>query len=257
MKPDNISKIQASFTIQAENFESSTMNFSKQEYLDYTVRSMEPRSTDRVLEAAAGTCACGRSVAPFVQSVVCLDATPAMLEVGRKEAKKAGIDTMQFVTGLVEEIPFADGHFDLVLTRLAFHHFTEIERPFAEMNRVLKPGGKLVIIDMEAATHELREMEDQIETMRDPSHVKNLSKEEFVYLFKKHDYTIIKEESTTIPVSLDAWLALTDTPDQIRRKIIALMEEEIRGGNSTGFAPYLKNDDIYFEQRWLMMIGLK
>lgn len=64
------------------------MNFSKQEYLDYTIRRMELHSTDCVLEAVAGTYACGHSVAPFVQSVVCLDATPAMLAVGQKEAAK-------------------------------------------------------------------------------------------------------------------------------------------------------------------------
>jgi hypothetical protein len=54
MNPKNISDIQTSFTIQARNFEDSNMNFSKQEYIDYTVHSMEPRSTDCVLEAAAG-----------------------------------------------------------------------------------------------------------------------------------------------------------------------------------------------------------
>ncbi len=37
---------------------------------------------------------------------------------------------MEFVNGFVEEIPFPDGHFDIVLTRLAFHHFIRIERSF-------------------------------------------------------------------------------------------------------------------------------
>ena len=257
MKPTNINNIQTSFTVQAKNFENSNMNFSKQEYLDYTVHSMELRSTDCVLEAAAGTCACGRSVAPFVQSVVCLDATPAMLAVGQKEAKKSRISNMQFVNGLVEEIPFSDGHFDIVLTRLAFHHFTEIEQPFSEMSRVLKQGGKLVVIDMEAAEEELREVEDRIETMRDPSHIKNRSKQEFANLFEKHGYAVTKQESTAISVSLKAWLALTNTPENIAMEIMALMEEDIRGGEPTGFAPYLKDDEIYFDQRWLMMIGAR
>lgn len=101
MKPTNVNDIQNSFTIQATNFENSNMNFSKQEYLDHTVRNMELRATDCVLEAAAGTCACGRSVAPIVQSVVCLDATPAMLAVGEKEAAKSGITNMKFVNGFV------------------------------------------------------------------------------------------------------------------------------------------------------------
>ena len=257
MKPTNINDIQKSFAVQAKNFESSNMNFSKQEYLDYTVRSMELRSTDCVLEAAAGTCACGRSVAPFVQSVVCLDATPAMLAVGEKEAAKSGISNMKFVNGFVEEIPFPDGHFDIVLTRLAFHHFTEVERPFSEMSRALKHGGKLVVIDMEAAFEELREVEDRIETMRDPSHIKNRSKQEFTNLFEKHGYVVTKQGSNAISVSLKAWLALTNTPENIGMEIIALMEENMRGGQPTGFSPYLKDNEIYFDQRWLMMIGVR
>lgn len=257
MKPENLKNIQSSFTIQAKNFENRNMNFSKQEYLDYTVRSMELQSGDVVLEAAAGTCACGRSVAPFVQSVVCLDATPAMLAVGEEEAAKSGISNMQFVNGYVEEIPFPDEHFDIVLTRLAFHHFTEIERPFSEMGRVLKPGGKLVVIDMEAADEGLREVEDRIETMRDPSHVKNRSKGEFLPLFEQYGYTVTKQESTAIEVSLRAWLALTNTPEHIGKEITALMEDDMREGKPTGFAPYLKGGEIYFNQQWMLMIGTK
>ncbi len=257
MKPINAKDIQASFAVQARSFENAAMNFSKQEYLDYTVRSMEPQPADRVLEAAAGTCACGRSVAPFVCSVVCLDATPAMLAVGKEEAEKSGITNMQFVSGFVEEIPFPAEQFDIVMTRLAFHHFAEIEQPFAEMNRVLKPGGKLVIIDMEAAPEALRETEDRIETLRDPSHVKNRSKQELTSLFEKHGYTLARQESTAIPVSLKAWLALTQTPVDAEKEILAAMEEELRGGNPTGFGPYRKDEEIYFEQRWLLLIGTK
>ena len=60
-----------------------------------------------------------------------------------------------------------DETFDLVITRLSLHHFVEPEKPFREMQRVLKKGGKLVIWDMVATTEELRETNDAIETMRD------------------------------------------------------------------------------------------
>ena len=54
-----------------------------------------------------------------------------------------------------------------MITRLSLHHFVEPEKPFREMQRVLKKGGKLVIWDMVATTEELRETNDAIETMRD------------------------------------------------------------------------------------------
>lgn len=88
MKPTNIGAIHLSFGMQAEEFEKPGMNFSNRDYLDYCVRTIEPASTDSVLEVAAGTCACGRSLAPFAQTVTCLDTTPAMLEGREKRSGK-------------------------------------------------------------------------------------------------------------------------------------------------------------------------
>ena len=257
MNPENTDEIRKSFTIQARNFESAKMSFSKQEYLDYTVESIDLGRDDKALDAAAGTCACGRSIAPFVESVVCLDATEAMLEVGRAEAKKSGIANMEFVNGFVESMPFEDETFDIVITRLAFHHFTEMEKPFSEMDRVLKTGGKLVIIDMEAAEETLRGIEDKIETMRDPSHVKNRSLDEFGRIYEKHGYTVTKREATVIPVSLSAWMELTQTPEDVCREIEGLMKAELAGGALTGFRPYTRDGEVYFEQRWVLFIGIK
>jgi ubiquinone/menaquinone biosynthesis C-methylase UbiE len=218
---------------------------------------MNLRAGDSVLEAAAGTCACGRAIAPFVKTITCLDATPAMLEVGKKEAAKQGLTNMRFVNGYVEEMPFEEGSFDIVLTRLAFHHFTEMEKPFSEMNRVLKTGGQLVIIDMQAATEALRDTEDMIETLRDPSHVKNRSNAEFLALYKNYGYTVTKEETTLIPVSLSAWMTLTKTPEDKKTRIISLMKDELKGGRPTGFEPYLQKGELYFKQRWVLFIGRK
>lgn len=256
-QPRNLCEIQKSFTIQAENFENPNMNFSKQEYLDYTVTSIRLSPADNVLETAAGTCACGRSMAPFVNSVVCLDATQAMLDVGRREALSSGLLNMRFLLGIVEQLPFEDETFDVVISRLAFHHFEEIDRPFAQMARVLKKGGKLVIIDMEAAAEPLRVIEDAIETMRDPSHMRNRSRAELLDLYDKHGIAVVKNEITQLPVSLDAWMALTDTPPDVCQKIRALMDGELSGGDKTGFEPCVENGSIRFSQRWLLLIGQK
>lgn len=256
-RPNNLDKIQESFFIQAGNFEKDNMNFSKQEFLDYTVKCMNLNENDIVLEAAAGTSACGRSIAPFVHSVTCLDATRAMLDVGQMEAHKSNLSNMTFLEGLVENIPFPDETFDIVISRLAFHHFVDIDKPFTEMNRVLKKGGKLVIIDMEAAPEDLRKIEDGIETMRDYSHVRNVSREEFMNLYKRNCLTITKNETTDISVSLDAWMALTQTPCYIADKIVTKMQEDINGKEKTGFNPHLTEDKIYFWQRWMLIIGEK
>lgn len=83
---------------------------------------------DAMLEVAAGICACGRALAPLAGNVVCLDMTPAMLSVGKAEAEKLIFLNMTFVRGDAMELPFLDNSFDIVLSRLAFHHFSHSEQ---------------------------------------------------------------------------------------------------------------------------------
>ncbi len=257
MIASNSEKIRSSFTKQASGFENGTMNFTKREYLEYMISCVDPKVSDTVLEVASGTCICGRSFAPLVKKVICLDMTEAMLNVGRCEADKRGISNMEFVRGDAESLPFANESFDIVLSRLAFHHFSDPKKCFDEMTRVLKKGGKLAVIDMEAADEALRDTEDKIEKARDPSHVRNLSIKEFEEMFREARVKVVKENRTDIPVSLDAWLKLTDTPVDISNDISKHFLHEMEGGEKTGFKPYLLNGEIKFDQRWLMIIGEK
>lgn len=257
MIPQNLETIKRSFGVQAQNFDNKSVNFSKKEYLDYTLTSVQPVATDMILEVAAGTCACGRSFAPFVKMVVCLDATTPMLKVGKQSAEESHLDNMVFVKGYAEELPFLDNSFDIVFSRLAFHHFTDTDSVFREMVRVLKPGGKLVMIDMEAADEHLRETEDKIETMRDPSHVKNLSIEEMRKLYSDNNLVIEKCEVTEMPLCLNDWLELTKTAVPVKEKIMNLMKADLNGQEKTGFNPYQTEKGICFNHRWVLTLGKK
>lgn len=253
----NIEKVQKCFTYMSKNFETKDMNFSKEEYLKYTNSCVNPQKENSVLEVASGTCACGRSLAPFVRNVTCLDVTEAMLNVGKSKAEEESINNMIFVKGCAESLPFLDNSFDIVISRLAFHHFSDVKFPFKEMVRVLKNGGKFVLIDMEATEEKLRSTEDEIETLRDPSHIKNLSKSEILELYDENSLKVTKVESTNISVSLDNWMNFSGTPENIKVQIKEKMLEDINNGIKTGFNPYMEKEKIYFYQRWLMTMGIK
>lgn len=257
MKSENRDLIREAFSGQAEGFESKSMNFSKQAYLDAIVSRLGLNGRETVLEAAAGTCACGRAIAPHAAHVTCLDWTPAMLEVGRAEAKKRGLANMGFVLGDAAELPFLDDSFDVVISRLAFHHFPQIRPPFEQMKRVLKPDGKLVLIDMEAAPEELRGTEDEIERMRDPSHVRNLSREEMLALYRENGLTVTLCDEIPTRQVLNSWMALTHTPEAVQKQIVSRMEAELAGGKKTGFFPKMRGGEIGFDHIWLMLVGEK
>ena len=252
---NNYEQVKQSFGIQAKKF--ATYHMSKAEYTDYLVRNICAAGTEHTLEVAAGTCICGRAIAPFVKDVVCLDLTEEMLEQGRKLAAQDNIHNISFVTGNAMNLPFEDETFDLVLTRLSLHHFTEPEIPFHEMQRVLKKGGKLVVWDMEATTEGLREVNDYIETMRDASHTRILSRKELEALFVAGQFELKHEETILVPVNLQSWMDLTNTPENVQKEIIKRMEIDLEGGDKTGFYPYVKEGQIFFDHRWRLMIGVK
>jgi demethylmenaquinone methyltransferase/2-methoxy-6-polyprenyl-1,4-benzoquinol methylase/phosphoethanolamine N-methyltransferase len=109
------------------------------------------KSGDRVLDVACGsgnlTLTAQSYVGPGGQ-VYGVDAAPEMIEVAEKKASRAGLPVV-FQVGLVEQLDFPEATFDVVISRLAIHHLPDDlkRRAFAEILRVLKPGGRLLIAD--------------------------------------------------------------------------------------------------------------
>ena len=250
MERNNIKDIQKAFGEQAQGFDAGNYHLSKSEYQEYMIKKTEPQSSDHLLEVAAGTCICGRAYASHVNHVTCLDATPAMLKVGKKEAEDAGISNITFVKGIAEELPFLDNSFDIVISRLAFHHFVNPEEIFTEMKRVLKPGGKLVLMDMAPQI-------DEMEQMRDFSHVKELTTTEMRNLYEKKGMKLLTQECIKVPVSVEAWMELTHTPEETKEILREKIKSDIEGRTDTGFQPYMKEDKMYFDHHWMFNLGIK
>ncbi len=126
--------VRRSFKIQAEKF--ATYHMSKTEYTDYLIQRICADGTEHALEVAADTCICGRALVPFVKNITCLGLTEEMLAQGKMLAVESQINNIYFETGNAEHLPYEAETFDLVVTRLSFHHFAEPEKPFHEMQRV-------------------------------------------------------------------------------------------------------------------------
>lgn len=82
-------------------------------------------------------------------TVVGVDGDPTILGIARRKAQRAGIP-VQLDEGMAYALPYADGSFDVVVSTLTFHHLTpeQEERALAEVRRVLRRGGRLVIADL-------------------------------------------------------------------------------------------------------------
>lgn len=100
----------------------------------------------RVLEVSPGT---GWLLTRYAGSfdVSAVDLSPEMVEISRRNVRRAGL-TADIRVGDVEALPFPDAGFDTVLSTMAFSGYPDGHRALAEMTRVLRPGGRLVIVDV-------------------------------------------------------------------------------------------------------------
>ncbi|HUP91866.1 MAG TPA: class I SAM-dependent methyltransferase [Solimonas sp.] len=110
----------------------------------------------RVLDLACGTATLtilAKQAVPGID-IAGLDGDPAILARARAKADKAGV-AIRFDQGLSTALPYADASFDRVLCSLFFHHLEAAakRRSFAELARVLKPGGELHVADWGAAAN--------------------------------------------------------------------------------------------------------
>ena len=94
-------------------------------------------------------------LAQRAKKVIAVDTSAKMIEVGREQALRHGVNNVDFRLGDMEELPIADGEVDLVFFSQSLHHALHPERAVAEACRILAPGGRIVILDL--AKHRFEE----------------------------------------------------------------------------------------------------
>ncbi len=128
----------------------------------YTVLVANVRPGQRVLDIAGGTGDLALAFAPKVGptgQVVHTDINEAMLREGRDRLLNAGVSLPTLVCD-AEHLPFADAHFDLVTVAFGLRNMTHKDNALREMNRVLKPGGKLLVLEFSKVAKPLEKIYD-------------------------------------------------------------------------------------------------
>ncbi len=99
-----------------------------------------------VADLGSGTGFYTREVAPFVDTIYAVDVQSAMHDKFRQRDSPANVE---FVTAGISSLPFADGHLDSAFSTMTHHEYAD-PRSFAELARVIRPGGTLVTVDWSA-----------------------------------------------------------------------------------------------------------
>ncbi|WP_431862366.1 class I SAM-dependent methyltransferase [Azospirillum sp.] len=186
----------------------------------------------RVLDLGCGGGHVGYRVAPHVGEVVAVDLSPEMLNEVTRTAAERGLRNLSVQQSPAERLPFADGRFDIVLSRFSAHHWHDLDAGLREARRVLAAGGRAIFIDVISPARPLLDTHLQVvETLRDPSHARNYTAAEWVASLSRAGFTVNAITPRRLRMDFATWTARTRTPDlhaQAIRSLQATVSEEVR-----------------------------
>ena len=169
--------------------------------------------SEAALDVGCGAGHLSFALAPSCRRLVALDPSPGMLKTVAQAAAARGLPQIETRIGSAEALPFGDASFDLVATRFSAHHWRSVEDGLREMSRVLKPSGRLLVIDSLGAEDPLVDTHLQaIELLRDPSHVRNRSAGQWRSLLEAAGLLDIEPMQWPLRLEFASWVRRMRTP---------------------------------------------
>jgi SAM-dependent methyltransferase len=192
--------------------------------LDSVVELCNPHAGVKILDVATGGGHVARRLRDQGAEVVTADPAPGM----RAD-----------VVCAAEDLPFADGSFDVVVTRIAAHHFADLGKAIGEMARV--SNSVVVVADMLYRTED----EHEAEKLRDPTHVRSLSSAEWRELLESAALEVEQELFFTRTHEFDSWLARTGCVGADAERVRELL------------APYTSEDGASWTNEFIVLKARK
>lgn len=247
-------KIHENIKITKKGFEES---FSEENYynkqtrddkhLELLLNLLKSKPKDTILDLGTGT---GYIAFPLAENnkdvnVIGLDIVTEILEENKKKAIEKGIHNLKFISYDGEKFPFQDESIDIIISRYALHHFPDIQISFAEMYRILKPNGKLIISDPSPNDNDKYGFVDKYMQMKQDGHIKFYSLCEYKKMLNELNFKFLSNEITTIRF-----------PRKEAEKYEGILLEEDDSVIS-GYDIELVNDEIWITEQVLNMTFIK
>ncbi len=255
MDPSHRGKIQQEFSRQAKQMASASA-FHDRHVIGRIMAALGDAAAHRVLDLACGPGIISEAIAPLVQDVFGIDATPGMIRLAHERFQNAGLANGHFVVASAERLPFEPGLFDQVVTRLSFHHFTDLPAVLAEMRAALRPGGRLIVADVvssddadESALH------NSLEKLRDPTHVRMYSAANLLDVLEFGGFRVVHHESWRQKRAFPEWAAIIADP-QRTAPLENVMRALARSGQSAGIDLIEESGELRFAHTWLLAIAI-
>lgn len=251
---------EARFTATAQSYAHSRVTVRREEN-EALLRLAAPAFVDRLLDVACGPGTLLLTLSPLVRHAVGLDLTAAMLQQARRRIREASSSApagiVSLVRGAAERMPFCDGAFSLVANTYALHHFGEPRAVLREIVRVTESGGRVVVSDLVGSEDErARALQNEIENLRDPSHMGMESARGIAALLEGEGLTVTGRAEGSQNRELDEWLRLAHTPAD-RAAVVRTRLLESAPGDRAGMAVSVEGETVRFVHRWAIVAASK
>jgi SAM-dependent methyltransferase len=174
---------------------------------------------ERALDVGCGAGALALALAPLVREVVGVDRVPELLALARERAP----ENATFVEADATQLPYGDDEFDLSGTLRTLHHVPRPELVAAELVRVTKVGGRVLVIDQVALVDPLGALAvDRFERARDPGHARLLPESDLRHLFDSNGLVLLRERRDVERRELSAYLDLAGCEGDARQEALRL-----------------------------------
>ena len=166
-----------------------------------------------VLDIGCGAGHASYAIAPQVSEVHAYDVAAPMVETVARIASERGLHNIHTLQGPAESLPYANGSFDYVVSRLSAHHWRDVPNALSEVRRVLKSDGRAIWIDAAGHADPLLDTHLQaIELLRDRSHVRDYTIVEWQSMFAAAGFAASIRATWRIEVEFRSWIARMRTP---------------------------------------------
>lgn len=214
-----------------------------------------PSVADDVLDVACGPGLVACHFAPLVAHVAGLDITPEMISQAGQAQAGRGLTNMTWRVGSADPLPFPDATFSLVLTRYSFHHFQRPAAVLPEMVRVCRPGGRVLVADVVQPADKVAGY-DEIELLRDPSHVHALSRDEFAGLFAGSGLGSVQFAEYKVELALEHQLAASFPVPGGADRIRELLRADV-GADRRGVSAHWVGSELHYAIPIVVAVGTK
>ncbi|RHW36154.1 SAM-dependent methyltransferase [Lysinibacillus yapensis] len=206
-------KVQQQFGQHAQKYVTSSTHATGSD-LALLKEWLEVTSDSVALDIATGGGHVVKTLAPHVGQVFATDLTYGMLETAKKHLDPYASNIF-YVIADAESLPFLENTFDAVTCRIAPHHFPNPQLFVKEVARVLKPGGKFVLIDNIAPDDPvLDDFVNTLEKLRDDSHVRSYSVSEWTKWFEHAGLSLLKANHRKKTFPYPEWVRRTTTSEE-------------------------------------------